>query len=423
MAQVNDIAQLDGLFKTIYAEKLLDLVPDFCILQKKLEFVSADKEQGDHYEQPVALSQEGGFTYLGSEDALVGSDLNASVAGVMKPALVKGSQLMLRGQLSLLALSRASKKGAKAFQKASAWKVQDMNNAARKRIEIDMLYGQSGLGEVLTCSAGTTSYTVVVSTGSWAPGMWVGSEGHTFDIFDTTLATRRNTAAITLSAVNVDTRTLTFTTTTDELDTCAPTDKIFYRGAVLAGGTPTHYSMAGLHKIITNTGSLFGIDAATYSLWKGNTYSSTGAISQAKVQDAIAKAVNKGLMEKVVCLVSPRAWGVLNSDASALRVFDSSYSASKSENGSESLVFHSTNGQIEIVAHPFVKEGDAFILPLDGVLRTGSTDITFGVPGMDEQFFEHVPNRPVVELKCMSDQAVFVEKPAHTVFMTGITFA
>src|SRR5688572_26790587 len=162
MATVNDLTQLDGLFKTVYADKLLDLVPDFAILQKRVEFTSADKEQGDHYEQPVALSQEGGFTYLGETDTLVGSDLNAAVAGTMKPALVKGSQLLLRGQLSYLALARASKKGAKAFQRASAWKVQDMNNATRKRIEIDMLYGQSGLGIVSTCSAGSTSYTVVL---------------------------------------------------------------------------------------------------------------------------------------------------------------------------------------------------------------------------------------------------------------------
>jgi hypothetical protein len=113
----------------------------------------------------------------------------------------------------------------------------------------------------------------------------------------------------------------------------------------------------------------------------------------------------------------------LNSDAASLRVFDGSYSSKKSENGSESLVFHSTNGQIEVVSHPFVKEGEMFLVPLDTCMRMGSSDVTFGLPGMDQEMFQYVPGYNACELQCFTDQAIFLEKPAQSVYVSGLTYS
>jgi hypothetical protein len=179
--------------------------------------------------------------------------------------------------------------------------------------------------------------------------------------------------------------------------------------------------MAGLQAIITNNSTLFNIDASAYSLWKGNTSPSTGTVSFAKIQAAIAKAVNKGLMEKATVLVGPAQWGNLNADQAALRVFDKSYASSKAENGVESLEFHSTNGPIEIVSHPLVKYGDAFVIPTDSVQRIGSVDLTFQVPGFDTEFFRLVSGTNAVEVQCMADQAIFIERPAHSVYLSGLT--
>lgn len=424
MAAVNDLSQLNGLFKTVYADKILDLVPDFAILQKRVEFSPADKELGALYAQPVELTQEAGFTFLGESDALIDSDLNAAIAGQMKQAEVKGSQLLLRSQISYLALSRAASKGQRAFQRASAVKVEGMNNATRKRLEIAMLYGQSGLGTLsVDPGTGTTSYTLTFTDATWCPAIWVGSEGAAIDVFSSALTTRRNTAACYVTAVDVDNKQITVSATSTQLDTADAGDVVYWRGAKHATSATTFYEMAGLNKIITNTSSLFGIDASIYSLWKGTTVSSVGEPSHAKIQAGVSKAVNKGLMEKALVLVSPRMWGVLNTDQSALRAFDSSYKASKSENGSEGLVFHSTNGQIEVVSHPFVKEGDAFIVPEDALKRIGSVDLSFGVGGMDEEFFTLVPSRAAVEMQCMADQAIFLERPGHACKLTGITYS
>lgn len=420
MAGENSVSTLNGLFKTVYADKLIDLIPDYAILQKRIDFVSAEKETGAYYAQPVVLSAEAGFTYNGSAGA-TNSSLNDAIAGQMKEAQVYGSELILRSRLNYMALSRAASAGARAFKRASSFKVEDMNNSMRKRLEIAMLYGRNSIGVVETATdTGTSVGTIKITAGTWAGGIWAGAEGAKIRASSSLSAALRG-ADMTITAVDSDLRTLTVTCN-DTISTDVQNgDYLFFASS--NAGSGTYNEMAGLATIIGNTGSLFGIDAATYSLWKGTTVSSVGQISFAKIQDAIGRAANKGLMEKVLVLVSPKAWSVLNADQAALRMFDSSFSAKKAENGAESLLFHGVTGPMEVVSHPMVKDGDAFIVPPDSLMRVGSLDLSFGVPGFDEQFFTLVVGSNAVELQCLADQAIFLEKPAHAVLMTGITYS
>ncbi len=407
----NTLSTLNGLFKVVYASELIDAVPDFAVLQKRIAFKSDDKI-GAYYAQPINLSQEAGFTYGGETDAnAAGLDLNDAVAGAMKEAQVKGSELILRGQLTYKAMSRAAAGGKAAFKKATAWKVVDMNNAMRKRLEIAMLYGQIGVGTVLT----NTSGALVLTTGTWAGGIWAGAEGAKLEAFTTNAATAtQHDTTLTISAVDADTRTVTVTGTSSSV---VANDILFFLGSKTTTG---FNEMAGLQKIIANTGSLFAIDASAFSLWKGTTDSSFGVPSFSRFMQSVAKAVNKGLMEKVLLLVSPKCFGVLNSDQAALRMYDATYKESKGAQGFEALVFHSTNGACEIVSHPMVKDGDAFIVPEESLTRIGSADLVFGL-GEDE-FVQYIANKAVYEVQCFADQAIFCERPAHCVYVSGITY-
>ena len=425
MAGENTVASMNGLFKTVYASALIDLVPDYAILQKRIEFVSAEKENGAYYAQPVVLAHEGGFTYNG-EAGGVNPSLTTQRAGAMKEAQVYGSELILRAQLSFMALSRASSQGAKAFKRATSFKVEDMNNAMRKRLEIAMLYGQSDLGVVEAVSdTGTSTADITISAATWAGGIWAGSEGSVLDsITHTTPGTTNtvnNSTELVITAVNSDTRVISVSCDDTVTGNITVGDGLVFRGSTITGGW-TFNEMAGLKTIISNTGTLFNISAATYSLWKGTTISTLGQISFAKLQDAVGRASNKGLMEKVLVLVSPKAWSVLNADQAALRMFDSSFGSKKAENGVESLLFHGVTGPMEIVSHPMCKDGDAFIIPPDSLMRVGSLDLSFGVPGFDEQFVRYVASTNAVEIMCLADQAIFVERPAHCVYLTGITY-
>ncbi len=362
----NTVTTLNGLFKTVYADKLLDLVPDFAILQKRVSF-SGEKKLGAYYAQPVNLAQECGFTYVGTTDAV--ADLGDAVAGAMKEAQVYSSELILRAQLSYKALSHSLNGSASAFKKATAWKVEDMNNSMRKRIEIAILYGQSG---VATVSSVAATDLVTITDGSWAGGIWAGAEGCYVDVVPATLTGAHVLSNALLSAVNSDTKVLTIVGATSA--SVVSTNLIFFKGACVTGSPDTFGEMAGLQKIITNTGTLFGISASTYSLWKGTTESSF--------------------------------YG----------------GGKKADQGFESLAFHSTNGVVEVISHPLVKDGDAFILPLDSLMRLGSADLTFGLNGMEE-FVQWVPGKNAYEVQCYADQAIFVERPAHAIFCTGLTYA
>lgn len=417
-ATPNTVTTLNGLFKVVYADKLLDLVPDFAILQKIVEFVPADKETGNYYAQPVNLAQEGGFTYLGQSGGV--SALNVAVAGTMKEAQVKGTELNLRAQLSYGALARASKQGEKAFKRASSWKIEDMNNSTRKRLEISMLYGQSGIGTVSSVAGGGANVTLTAA--SWAGGIWTGVENHFLDFY----ASDNSTAhAIQCAVTSVTPSTLTINIgaaqSSGNINTIAQNDLVYFYGA--NAGSSTFNEMAGLQAIIQNSGTLFNINAGSFALWAGNNITGVGQLSFGKIQDAVSRAVNRGLMEKALVLCSPKAWAVLNSDQAALRMFDDGYTKKEFENGAEALLFHGPNGVIEVRAHPFVKDGDTFILPVESMMRIGSVDLTFGVPGFDQEFFVLVAGNNAVEIQCMADQSVFIEKPAHAVFMTGITYS
>lgn len=52
MAINNTAASLDGLFKRVYADKVINLIPDNVTLYNLISFDSADK-LGDSFRQPV----------------------------------------------------------------------------------------------------------------------------------------------------------------------------------------------------------------------------------------------------------------------------------------------------------------------------------------------------------------------------------
>ncbi len=219
-----------------------------------------------------------------------------------------------------------------------------MLRSVTKKLEIEMLYGQMGYG-IVSAASGTL---VTITTAEWAPGIWAGAEKMPIEIRDTTGATSRG--IFNIVSVDMDARTITVDVSASGAGVVA-TDVIYHKGAY---GT----EFAGIHKILTNTGTLFNINAGTYNLWKGNSYSAgSAALSFTKLNQAVARAVEKGLDSKVIALVNPRAWANMLSDQAGLRKYDQSYSKAKLDNGASAIEFHSQNGEIQIQPSIYVKEG------------------------------------------------------------------
>jgi len=408
MTQYNSASTVSAWLKEIYADEIHTLIPEGVKLVKMVKFQSGEKEIGDKYVQPVALTHEFGFT--------VGSGaftLNDHIAASYAEAQVEGKNLLLRTAVSYDAMSKASN-SKKAFVKWSQQVVGNMTASFTKRLEVLHFYGGTGLGTVSVLDDASGVNTVTISTASWASGIWAGTEGMTLDAYTTTV--KQNSAgALTVDTVDLTARTITLTGTNADTAAIDVGSVLYFRGFYGA-------EMNGLDKIVTNTGSLYNISAADYALWKGNSYSAGSAkLTFKKIQAATALAVNKGLDEKVTCFVSATTYSDLNTDLAALRKMDGSYKQAKGDNGFEAITFYGVNGEIEIVPSIYVKEGEAFIVPMSKLKRLGSSDVTMRMPGQSEdQLVLQLPSNAGYEMRLFYDGNLFCERPAHCVKITSI---
>lgn len=411
MSQYNTASTLSSWLKEIYADQIQNLIPEGVRLIKMIPFKAGDKELGSAYHQPVALTHEHGFT--------VGSGaftLNDHVAASYADAQVTGVNLLLRTAISYDAAAKASS-SKKAFVKWSEQVVTNMTSSFTKRLEVLAFYGRSSLGKVSAVSDSSGTNTITLTDASWASGIWAGSEGCTLDCYSATSGgTQRNSnAVLTISAVSLTNKTVTVTGNSTDTAAITANDFLFFRG--FRGS-----EMYGIDAICTNTGSLYNISAATYALWKGNSYSAgSAALTMSKIQAAVATGVAKGLDEKVTVFCSPGAYANLNSDMAALRKFDGSYRSGKGENGFESLSYFGVNGEIEIIPSIYVKEGEAFCIPVKQCMRIGASDVTMAMPGSNQdQLVLQLPSNAGYEMRLFTDQTVFAQRPAWCVKLVDI---
>ena len=407
----NTFTTLNSHFKETYADKIQNLIPDGGKLLKMIDFIKAEKQPGNFYHQPVILSNEHGFTYGGTSG--VAFALEDAINSSSADAQVRGTEVVLKSLLSVGAASRSQNSKA-AFISETKLLVENMLKSFAKRMEIQLMYGQSGLGVVESVAG----LVVKVEDHEWASGIWSGGEGMAVVVLDAALAVQR--VSTTVTAVNLDTKEITLAAVTG----IVATDVIFFKSAAVAG--PSFNEFAGLHKIITNTGTLFGINASSYNLWKGNTvevgtnFTGGEAVLQfTHIEKGIAQAMAKGLNDEEVSVIcSPMSWKNLLVEQAAKRRYDQSYSSKQVQDGSNSIKFHGPNGSVEIISSIYCKEGYAYILPVKEFMRIGSSDITFEQPGFEGKFLRLLEGYNGYEMRAYTDQSLFTSKPGLCVLLT-----
>lgn len=418
MASVTSVAQLDGLFKKIYAKKLENLIPDHAKLVKIIPF-SKGEQIGDNFNQPVVLTHEHGVTYAAPGSAAFA--LNTAIAMTTKNAQVPGYQMLIRSSIGYEAAAKSS--GSKgAFIRATALVVENMYESMTKRLECSLLYGQKGIGKTAdSANASSTQTVVTISDATWAAGIWAGSENAVINFYSGTSQISSGTDGdYTIAAIDVANKTLTVNgsaTGITALDVAAAATNtaldIYWKGSY---GAETY----GIDYLITTSGSIYGINNSTYHLWRGNSYTVGGALTMSKLLKSIATPVAKGLQEKATVIVSPLTYENLNSDLAANRRYDSSYTKEKGTNGFERICYYAQNGELEIMSHPMCKEGEGFIVPTKRLKRIGAQDISFNNPGTGDRFFRELSDNAGFELRAYSNQSLFLERPAITQKLTGI---
>lgn len=411
MAVANTPTTLVGDFKNLYQESgLVNALPAWMIVQDRFKFQEAEAT-GQFYVFGVTLQRESGFTYAPSSGTGSGVvTLNASIAGFVGQALVEGFAIYLRSRLSYDAAAKASKAGKKAFAQAYGAVLKNMKESHQYRLELSLLYGRDGIGKVST----NTSGVLVLTDASWATGIWgSGLKDAVLEAWTGVTATEtQHNGDLTISAVGISAKSVTVTGTSSAV---VANDILYFKSA----RTATAYNeCAGIFRVLTNAGTLFNIDAATQQLWAANSYAVSGNLSLTAIMQAAAIAVSFGL-EKAILLCAPEKFAQLASDEAALRRYVQDTPQAK--RGVKGLTFLMGSVDVEVLPHPMIKQGEAFLLSEDSFNRVGATDITFGMPGSGSPMEVHVTDSTALEFRSMSDQAIFSEMPAQNVLLTGIT--
>ena len=427
MSQTGD---LNSLYKTAYASGIEDLIPATGKISKRVPFVSAEMMNGQYYEQPVILTAESGFTY--SLDTQTAYTLNDAIGMEMQSAQVPGADIVLDSAVGYNQAARASHSKT-AFKSVMSTKFENMLKSSEKRVEIASIHGGKYIAQAAAQLVATTDpLAIVIDRASWATGIWSGLEKS-----QVVFARASDNTAIdslrsfSVSRVDPDTRTVYFAAGTQgtpgslaTLETAieaAALNVHFYGSVSGSAGTFAYAEMAGLKKIISNTGTLFNISASDYDLWKGNTVAVTGQLTLAKIFSAASRAVQRGLDGDAYVMVNPSSWADLSSNAAALRRFDGSYSRKKSVNGSRELEFEFENGVLKIFSYNLCMEGDCIIWPVDKALRIGARPLGLNDPTRPaEEIFFTIPGKAGVGLRAYTNQAIFLEAPAQAVLITGI---
>jgi hypothetical protein len=402
---------VDGVVKRIYADDIKNLLPDFAVLMKRVPFKERGK-LGELLQVPVRLRHAHGHT-VNAGTTMDVFNLNSAIPGKTAPAQVRAMPYALRDQISTTLLSRTETKE-QAIRDVMDIVIPDLLASASWYHEMAWLYGGTNIGAIDGISGAGTSRAWTVLAANFAPGLFINAENAEFDCYDPTLVTQRNTnAAIVLGAVDPDTRTLNGTGNAADLTACLTTDVLVPRGANGAW-------FSGLNKIATNTGTLFNIDAATYSAWKAASVAVGGAMTFAKLVSGCAKSVVKSGPSKLSAFVSTYTWTDLMVNEAALRRH-LDRSGTGFENGGDSLTFYGPNGSVEMVPHPMVKGGEAFLVDMKTLSRVGSSDLTLVWPGANEgQFIHPLENVAATEVRLWSDQCAFCYQPNRVVKFTGI---
>lgn len=435
------LASLDGDLKVVYGKTLIAVLPDGAIVQKlhPLENSGDFPAVGDFFSALIQLQYPQGLSFLGTgvEGTATNEDLGDALAGQTKPAEVYPVGMVLIDNLSYFVLDRANKQGPQAVLSAMSLTGTAMATQARNVLELQALHGRQGLG---AASANIAGLVVTLDPATTSAGILSIMKGARMQFFQSNLTTARtahdNSNYLTVDSVDVSNAaapTITFVATgTTGVANIVTGDVMFWGGSrgisVTAGATSVpYYEQVGLGlQLSATTGTQFAIDKAVYPTgWRANQLPTIGQFSPSALMQAAALSLGRGgKLGEYEAIVSPRQWAVLNSALATNEMYDrqGEFTMSKKTGTDEIVVFHG-GIKINVIQHPFQKDGQFYLYPKVELKRLGSTDLTFQVPGRaSEEFFQQIPGKAVMQRQCRADwQCVLLTPPSGTIG-TGITF-
>lgn len=430
------------LFKKVYGS-ITDIQPNDFKFARLFPF-EASKRVGEEFRQALILTAETGITLGGSDmDAF---DILPPVAGSVKQTSIKPYATVLASVIPWGVLSRAAADNdPRSFMDATKFIVKNNLKSHNKFLEILRIHGQSSkmLGRVsyatatyrgvsLTAGAGTingvafatggvntSAKAILLAPGDFAAGIWVGMEGMNVCEVDANNAIVAEGKLIGVDAeygfIYVDFVPVAASSTTSH--------------RLCIKGMEESKEAIGMRQILTTTsGNLFGIPVANYSLFKPVSVNcNSEKFSFVKFSVGVGQAINRGGLGDgaegdgdLEIFVNPRTWATLINTEAGRRQYDDSYKSTEAENGQEAIVFHTEAGRAAIMSHRMMMEGDAAAVSKGTWIRSGSTEISFKVPGSTKDLIFPLENQAGMAFRSFSDQYMLCMQPSKNIWFYGI---
>lgn len=369
----------------------------------------------------------------------------------------------------------------KAVKGATKTVMMSAGRSMAKRCEVLAIHGSqpTGLGVIESISAsaattydGTAGFHIDVSLDpqEWSQGIWAMQEGATYDVYSlptagaTTSGTKANSATNTylgnsqtglvLTAVNPTAslaggslagnetgRVLRFFHTTQGATGCealAVGTALFFESggpaSTTAGGVISiGKEMMGLDFLANvaqttcftgygNYGAtMYGLDAATYSMWSGNRVTGAGNVKLAQLMEYCSTIVNYGVMGmRVRAIVPTKLFQQFANDEASLRRYGSP--SKKAENGFSILEYNMAgNNTLEVMGHTFQKDGKINVYVPDEAHRVGPQDISFLTRRGGEYVLE-AASGAASELRAMGMFNLYADTNKHLLSIAGVTY-
>jgi hypothetical protein len=423
---VSSLANWLPNFKQTYGD-FTNPLPEENTIADHFGFLPQDQRPGQAFNVPIVVSLEHGITADNTGTAFA---FRSAIDSVMKNATLDGATLGLIGNIPY-DVSFKGKNGAHngsgggAFRSAFELKTSLLMQSMEFYRELSLLYGAGGtttiaadIGVVQATVVGTNlgtggGQTCPITLASWSPGIYNNMIGALVDVYQADGTTLR-AADVSVTAVNPD-----------YAAAVSPSVQLFKSGSsavvaatdrIVPGGWISK-SCIGLEAILKNTGTMFGINAATYPLWKAVQFSAGGAMSRQKIGAIAARLFPNGLDTGGKFFVSAPTFADLAQELDTNQRFISDEEAKRT--GTNNIQYKSPAGRIDVALHKYMKNGEAMFVPNGIGKRVGSTDITFRGEGQD-WFFLELPSNAGCQLRIMSNQAPFLRMPYRCAYVSGI---
>ncbi len=408
MAAINTYATASALLKDSWSKYVNDLVPEENMLQREMNFRYVE-DLGGRYIMPLITRIAQGSTFSAAGSA---QNLNPPVSPSYPRMIVDAPSLTMRDRVTQELMRRC---GNDTYYKNEVEPILEGLKVSHVGLcESMLLYGQAtnGWGTILSV---TNATDVIVTLGEWAIGLWTDRLGAVFSIERAGVFIKN----VTLNSFVVATRTLVFDSTVGILGG----DVIRPNGASVAANN----ELKGIHAILTEPTSQFGVPIATEPLLKGTQFAVGGVpLTFEKVNAGITDASYFGFQGKGLLLVTPKAYRDMVNQMEGARTFGGAqYKVERVDRGTDLLEFHHPRGKVSIYGHTKVKESFAYGLMMNTWEKVGVSEITLqstvNMNGRSDLFLFPVQDANAYEMRTYSQYSIVSKRPAANVIFTGIT--